>query len=67
MKNDAKMIFNVAMTVVTLVICYLVIPLSGQVDENRTKIGELHTRTAITEVLMEEMDKKLDKILDKLD
>ena len=67
MKNDAKMVFNVAITVVTLVICYLVFPLSGQVDENRTKIGELHTRTAVTEVLMEEMDKKLDKILDKLD
>ena len=67
MKSDPKIVFNVAIGVVTLVICYLIFPLSGQVDQNRVKIGELHTRTSVNEVLMEEMDKKLDKILEKLD
>ena len=67
MKNDFKTIFNIVIGVITFVICYLVFPLSGQVDANRDKIGELHTRTSVNEVLMEEMDKKLDKILEKLD
>ena len=67
MKNDVKMFWNIGLAVVALVIGYLVFPLSGQVDENRIKINELHTRLSVTEVLMVEMNKKLDTILDKLD
>ena len=67
MKDDLKTFWNIGLAVVTLVIGYLVFPLSGQVDENRIRINELHTRLSVAEVLMTEMNKKLDKILERID
>jgi len=67
MKEPLKTYWNIALTIITLVVGWLVFPLSAKVDNNTERINDLRTRMAVQESMMLIMDKKLDEIKVSLD
>ena len=67
MKEPLKTYWNIALTIITLVVGWLVFPLSAKVDSNIERINDLRTRMAVQESMMLTMDKKLDEIKVSLD
>lgn len=57
-----KTYWSVGTTILTLIVGYLVFPLSAEVDENSEKINDLRTRMAVQESMIQDMDEKLDEI-----
>lgn len=74
MKNGAKnsmatfwkVLFTAVISIFTMVVLYLAMPLASKVERQSQQIADLRTKNAVLETRLDEIDRKLDMVLELL-